>query len=140
MMNTNDLREAARLIKQGMAMLDKGPLDFYLRELSGAYDFLLTLAPLQPGTRVMLKDPPIISNDENWGWIGAKHFLVAGAKGTVRQVEADRDGFSYHVEFDDDSWIDSVTKKVNKRRPEERHTYHFSPERLIPIATEGSKP
>jgi hypothetical protein len=131
-MNTNDIREAARLIKQGMAILDGGPLEYYLERLSRCYDFLLTLAPLQPGTRVMLTETPVITERESSGWYGSKHFLVQGALATVRAVHADHDGFSYDVEFDEDSWIDHDTKEIHYREAAERGLFHFRPKWLTP--------
>lgn len=137
-MNTSDIREAASLIKQGMSILDGGPLEFYLERLSRCYDFLLTLAPLQPGARITLAATPVITELERSGWWGARHFLVEGAVGTIRAVHADADGFSYDVEFDDDSWIETHSKTVHKRPPEARGFFHFKPKWLTP--TVGAKP
>ena len=140
-MNTEEIREAARLIKQGMSILDSGPLDCYLHRLAKCYDFLLTFAPYQPGERVRLIKTPVITERECCGWIGAKHFLKAGAVATVRRVWSDGVCFSYGLEFDDDSWLSSHDRVVHPYPPEERHPYCFEPsyfERL-PTTSAGEK-
>lgn len=130
-MNSKEILEAACLIKQGMRMLDRGPLEYYLERLTRCYDFLLTLAPFQPGARVMMAETPVINEKESWGWIGSKHFLVRGAQAIVRAVHADRDGFSYDVEFDDDSWVDHHTNEIHLRKPEERDVFRFAAKWLV---------
>jgi hypothetical protein len=132
-MNIDNVVEGARLIRQGISILDGGPLEYYLERLAGCYRFLLTLAPLQPGARISLTETPEIRHDS--GWFGSKHFLVKGAQGTVRAVHATYDGFTYDVEFDDDSWIESHSKIEHKRPPEDRGVFHFSSKWLGPTVT-----
>lgn len=124
-MDIEKVRAGLKLLEQGMAMLGGGPMDYYCRRLTECYDYLLTLAPHKIGDRVRLTDTPVINERESWGWLGAKHFLVKGAIATVVSVDAHGDGFSYGLEFEHDSWINSYTKEVNPRPPKERDVYGF---------------
>lgn len=126
------INQGAALLKQGMEILQGGPLDFYLRHLTGVYKFAQTLAPYQPGTRLKLTKTPVITTNEKWGWLGAKHVLVAGAIGTVREVEVDCNGFSYLLDFESETWIAHHSKVVHPYPPEERHLFRFGPDEVTP--------
>jgi hypothetical protein len=124
-MDIEKVKQGLKLLDEGMRLLGAGPMDYYAQRLVGCYEFLLTLAPHQPGDRVRLIDTPVITERESWGWLGGKHFLVKGAIAVVHSVEANFDGFSYFLKFEDDSWINSYTKEVNPRPPKERDIYGF---------------
>lgn len=88
--------------------------------------FILNESQFKVGDRVELAITPIITEETAHGWLGSKHFLVEGARGTIHEVEY-RDGFGYSVEFDEESWKDRdgvVHPTTNK------HVYHFSEEKL----------
>lgn len=123
-MNTDRVKEGFSLLQEGMKILQHGPLDYYVRRLTGAYEFLLTLAPHKVGDHVRLMRTPEISDKKAWGWICGKHFLIEGAEAVVKGVEADSEGFSYDLTFEDDSWIDS-DKVEHPREPEDRGVFRF---------------
>lgn len=125
-MNIDNVKEGVDLIQQGMSKLSHGPLDYYLRTLVACYDFLLTLAPYQPGDRIRLTKTPEISEKERWGWYGARHFLKAGVTGQIVDVAADGGGFSYGIVFDGETWVESFTGRVHAYPPEGRHKYGFT--------------
>jgi hypothetical protein len=126
-MDTERIDKAVGLLKEGMSLLDSGPLDYYLRRLTACYRALLTLAPYQKGARVCLTKTPMISDKERWGWLCGKHFLMTGAVATVVNVEHDGVRFSYDLVFDADSWVDH--HKVIHPRPEsQRGTFCFEAE------------
>ena len=84
---------------------------------------LFERAPFQPGDRVRLSVTPTITTDVRWGWLGAKHFLVAGALGTVHEVDF-RDGhFCAGVAWDDESWIRHSTNERVPVDPQKRSLY-----------------
>ncbi len=124
-MNIEKVKEAFKLIEQGMGMLSGGPLDYYIRRLTGSYDFLLTLSPFKMGELVQLADTPIINARDSWGWMPYKHFLVKGSVARVASIEADCDGFSYGLEFLEHSWINQHTKAVNPVPQKERGEFWF---------------
>jgi hypothetical protein len=132
-MNIDKIIEGYSLVKKGIGILDGGDLDFYIRRLTDNYKFLLTLAPHQIGDRVMLAETPEITPTQRWGWMGAKHFLVKGAKATVKEVEADGREFGYMLEFDDDSWIDSGNE-VHLSPPGSRGAYCFAPKFVTAVS------
>lgn len=125
-MNIDRVREGYKAIKDGMKLLDGGPLEFYMEKLTGCYDLLISrFSPFKVGDEVELAKTPIITEDKSWGWMGSRHFLKVGARGVVREVDVDGEGFTYYVAFEEDSWIESHTKRVHPYPPKERHTFGF---------------
>jgi hypothetical protein len=111
-MNNEDVKKGFDLIRQGMSILNNGPLDYYVRRLTECYDLLVTrFAPFKVGDRIELTTTPVINDRERYGWLGSKHFLVEGAVATVAAVDVDGDGFSFGLHFDNDSWIDHHGQK-----------------------------
>jgi hypothetical protein len=106
-------------------------LMYKLEKFAAAYDLLLTrYAKFHVGDRVQLGITPFINETRAPGWLGSKHFLVAGAYGTVRDVDV-RDGmFYYQVVFDAESWQDSEGIK-HVVEPNERHSYCFGEGYLV---------
>ena len=101
-------------------------LTYTLEKYAAAYDLLLTrYAKFHTGDRVQIGVTPAIDENLAPGWLPSKHFLVAGAYGTVRDADV-RDGtFYYQVAFDAESWRDrnGIEHAVP---PAERHTYCFA--------------
>lgn len=123
------IKKAASLVSEGMDMFRGGPLSYYLENLAAAYDAVTTqYAPFKVGERVKLASTPDINEKDSWGWLGAKHYLVKGSGGTVKEVSYGTKGFQFYVSFDDESWIDSRTGEVNPTP--HQHTYHFKEEWL----------
>ena len=90
---------------------------------------LFTFAKFKTGDRVEIAVTPDINNKESWGWMGSKHFLIEGARGTVKSCDYD-DGFSYSIMFDDESWVhDGV---VHPTPDSDKHLYHFKESSLRP--------
>ena len=128
-----NVKKAAEMIRDGLSHLSGGGLDYYLRELCAAYDYLIANhAPFVPGQRVTLNYTPTINEKTSWGWIGSKHFLVEGALATIKEARFGSSGWSVDVEFDDDSWIHPTTKGRMYREPTERHLYRFSASHFDP--------
>jgi hypothetical protein len=87
-------------------------LEFHFQKLQGyAHTLFKRFAPFKPGDRVVLKKTPVIGEDQSHGWLGSKHFLVAGAKGTVKFVDCYNGVFEADVVFDDETWIDHEGKQ-----------------------------
>lgn len=99
---------------------------------AGCMELLAKTMPYSTGDRVRLVRAPRCES----GWSHCKHFLVAGAVGTVKSVELDylmRD-WSLYVEFDDESWIPSFDYDGHKKGvpvptpPDRRHVFGFGPD------------
>lgn len=89
--------------------------------------FAMTLCPVQVGDRVKLLETPEINETVSWGWLGAKHFLVKGAKGTVVDIDYSdyqNPHFYASIVFDDETWIHPYTKELCK--PGSNHLYCFA--------------
>lgn len=106
-------------------------LMYTMEKHAAAYDLLLTrYAKFRVGDRVQLGITPAISDILSPGWLGSKHFLVAGAYGTVRNVDVNKGMFYYQVVFDAESWRDSQGIE-HVVEPNERHSYCFGEGYLV---------
>lgn len=68
--------------------------------------FMRTKANFKVGDRVELAETPYISESNAPGWLSCKHFIVEGAKGTIRDISYYGNEFGYAVSLDDESWKD----------------------------------
>lgn len=124
-----DFEEAKRgidLIKQGLDLLGKGPLDYYLKQLTMTYDAYIALSPFKVGDRVTLVAKPNTNNN----WNSSKHFLVPGEPATIRSIGAFNGKREYDIEFDNESWVD---KDGKVHPPINKHTYHFGESWLVAL-------
>ena len=78
---------------------------YYWKRLQECAKALFERGPFKEGDRVRLTRTPEINENTSWGWIGSKHFLVAGALATVREVDFYDGRFVAGLHFDDESWI-----------------------------------
>lgn len=137
-MDLKTVREGFELMERGMRKLNGGPLDYYITRLTNCYQLLLDkYAPFQIGDRVVLTETLEIKPDS--GWYSYRHFLVKGAIGIVREVDADTDGFSAGIEFEDESWIpdfDSPSQGIVKGTKvpiKDKHQFWLHERHLVKI-------
>lgn len=95
-----------------------------------------TLAPFQVGDRAALSFTPDLSRP-NHGWRGAKHFLVAGCPGTVRDVTLSSEGYSIGFEPDNQTWIPSHGDDLTPRPMPKPGLYYFRAEELYRLPAAG---
>jgi len=127
-MNENTLPEMIALITQleKMAHGNLADLKYHLETANSIWK----LAPFKVGDRVQLAKTPDINEKDSWGWMGAKHFLVAGSKATVHNREFYDARFVFGLYFDNDSWFDM--NKV-KHQSDNKGLYMLSADWLIPV-------
>lgn len=100
------IKDGSALIKRGMALLEGGPLEYYLEKATGTVEYLLTrFSPFKVGDAVKLTATPEINEKVAWGWQGSKHFLKEGASGVVVAVDCDRDGLIFDVVMDNQTYV-----------------------------------
>jgi hypothetical protein len=98
---------------------------YRLENYIACYDYMMeNYCPFKIGDRVELTTTPEITAEKSWGWMGSKHFLIKGAKGTVKEREFFKDHFGFGIIFDDESFVDSFTKQIHMI--ENKHFYNFS--------------
>lgn len=115
--------KAALLMDEAHELLRKGPLSFYLREMSAAYELLMSrYAPFKVGDRVKLAKTPDITPEHAPGWMSCRHFLVQGAIATVSDARCGEGGFRFDVMFDGETWLD---REGVERPISEKHTFTF---------------
>jgi hypothetical protein len=129
--NTDDIKNGITKIKEGIDLMSKGPMSYYLDQLLAARQALLTkYAPFKVDDRVVLTVAPKITDESAPGWLGCKHFLVEGARGIVKGSDVRTDGtLRFNVMFDDESYIrqhDSVIVPI-----EDKHLYCLKEEDLM---------
>lgn len=136
-MDIEHIKKAAAMMREAMAILSSGPLDYYLTEMAAAHELLMSrYAPFKVGDRVELAVTPTINCKTSYGWLGSKHFLKKGAKGTVIDASCGTRGFCFGVMFDDESWISPIDKTVNLTEPDKRHIFYFDERSLSHAADE----
>lgn len=122
------------LNKLDEALRSAGDRQWYFKKMAGYTKALFEkFAPFKVEDRVQLTKTPDINPEQSWGWMGAKHFLVKGAKGTVIEVDLDPDAleFTALVEFDEESWIPTLDSKDHQKgvpvlmEEKNRHVYFF---------------
>lgn len=116
------IKEAANHLEKGMSLLRTGPLHYYLRKMTDSVEYLLNrCSPFKVGDLVELAETPVIDGDVAPGWMSSRHFLVEGAKATVRSVDCDGDGLYFGVCFEEETCI----YNGQKRPVTSRHIYTF---------------
>src|SRR3990172_7328636 len=123
---TSSIIEGFAKVKDGMDILSSGPLNWYMNE---AVDMMRSLfdrfCPWKTGDRVELTTTPEIHPESGWHY--SRHFLIAGARGTVESVYFHNGLFRANVIFDDESWLkDGVPQPIWSGK----HTYSFSEKQL----------
>ncbi|MBK8810782.1 MAG: hypothetical protein IPN69_08645 [Acidobacteria bacterium] len=107
MIDYQNVKKAAKMLRESMHMLGRGPLEFYLLELVAAHDLLMErFSPFKVGDRVRLTKTPDYSQAP--GWSHCSHFLIVGSEGTIQTASCGSRGFKFGVIFDDESWIDTI--------------------------------
>ena len=124
-------------IKEALAQLEtlrKASYDMFSVNTSGEYKvrtiveqslYIFDRALFKNNDKVKLKRAPIIDQYNNWGWLGQKHFLVEGATATVKDRSFYSGKFRYLLEFDNESYLDVVTKIIQPVDSEKRGQYLF---------------
>jgi hypothetical protein len=122
------LKEGLEMVKEGVGILAGGPLSFYIEEVSEMIDMLFErFCPFKIGDRVMLTKP--IDFAKSYGYRQHAHWMVPGAKGTVKAVGAQDKQFWAAVEFDDESWVWDGEIRPTK----DKHHFRFSESQLSRI-------
>jgi hypothetical protein len=104
-----DIVSIIKDVKQ-LESLSNGNLHHWIYVLESA-NTIWERCPFKVGSFVILNRTPEITNDKSWGWLGAKHFLIKGARGVIKDREFYNGKFIFSISFDDDSWIDSYGVK-----------------------------
>jgi len=103
---------------------------YVLEKYAAAYDFLLAHhAKFHVGDRVQLAVTPLIDETHSPGWLGSKHFLVAGALGEVWDADVRNGAFYYQVVFGAESWQD-FSGNVYPVASDRRASYCFREDEL----------
>lgn len=58
------------------------------------------LAPFHVGDHVLLKDPPVITKEDSWGWVGHERNLCLNKRGKITDVRWDHEDGAYRVLFE----------------------------------------
>lgn len=121
MIDTKQLKEDFLALNKSIKNIAKGPDEYYIDILIAAYEELLRHAEFRVGDEFVLIKKVDFKNAP--GWAGCKHFMKPGATGKVIDVSYNLGGFSYGVEFDDESFVHPVTGKIEPIL--QKHIFHF---------------
>lgn len=107
--NTAKVLDSLGTIQGALRQLNGGPASYYFDKMQAYASALFDrFAPWRAGDRVRLVRR--IDIPEGHGWARARHFLVPGAEGIVRDVDLDpkTQRFTCSVAFDQESWINQT--------------------------------
>jgi hypothetical protein len=128
-MNIDNVKQAAEHLGKALTLLQRGPIDYYLTELVGAAEYCKEhYSPFKVNDNVILCKAPAL--EEGHGWYHCRHFLVKGAKGVVKEVDLGSKGFSFSIEFTDESYMDR-DGKIHPTAENRRHTFGFGEDSLV---------
>jgi hypothetical protein len=103
-----------------------------LKQMRGVLEWTFTQgAPFKVGDRAVLRSPPEINKKDSWGWMHAKHFLVAGAVGSVADVKFYNGVWCVGFCPDEQTFKSSVTGKYE---PADKGIYNMGAHRLEKVA------
>lgn len=126
-------------IEKDVNSLVGGEYKYKLNTLVKSYtDLFDRFCPFKIGDRVRLTAAPEISKKVAWGLLSYKHFLIPGAIATVSSLDFCEGLFSFGVVFDDESWISSLSGKLQHYvEPADRHAFLFS-EKFLELLPDDS--
>ena len=114
------ITHAMELQREASNLLAGGPSSWYFERIREYIDGLFARSPFQPGDRVVLVAPPML--DPGHGWYCCRHFLIAGAIGTVKAIDYTQGRFSADVVFEKETYKDSNGVEHHVAA---QHTYVF---------------
>ena len=123
-----ELRDAQGKLE---SVLSRGPASFYFEKLGDYITGLFSFSKFKIGDAVALAHDHDFSRSP--GWHGREHFIKKGAAAKITDIDYGKRGFSYGIEFDNETWIDDFSKKGKAiERPVDRKgQYWFGESALI---------
>lgn len=135
-MNTEsveNIRKGVKLFQGAISALNRGPLDYYLIELTDAFnEFVRRCSRFQIGDRVELVRA--VDPDRSSGWYSYRGCLIPGNPGTITQVGYNslKNRFSYYVRFDRESYIKDDGEEVSNYDAEKHGVFSLCETQLCP--------
>lgn len=125
-MNKEKIEEIAKSVeditsafKQFQSVMGGGPADYYFERIMGYYEGCIKAAKFKIGDRVELKDT--VTD----GWNGRNHFMTAGAKATIMDVDYYKGKYRYDIMFDKETWIKDWEPDKGEYDVVDKHVFCF---------------
>lgn len=125
-MNKEKIKELAKSVeditdafRQFQSVMGHGPADYYFERIVGYYEGCIKAAKFQAGDRVELKET--VTD----GWQGRNHFMTAGAKATIMDVDYYKGKYQYGIIFDKETWIKDWGEDKGEVDIEDKHHFCF---------------
>lgn len=122
------VKAASKAIKDGFAMLNKGPFDWYIDELVAHSEALMSYAPFQVGDRCRIAYPPSCEG----GWRGSEDTLAHDKIGTISDVGHDKSGFFFEWVPDVETYWDDTAKAYKEKTY--RHSFGLRAKHLAKVS------
>lgn len=115
------------------SVTSSGPASYYFERMKEYYEGCMKASKFKLGQRVQLKENVDTSNKS--GWEHCKHFLIKGAKASVRDVDYFDGRYVYDIEFDNETWIKDYEGFTKLKKPVEvpvkdKHVFRFAEKHL----------
>ena len=80
-------------------VMNGGPSSYYFERMIGFYEGCMKASKFKIGDKVELKET--VTD----GWNGRNHFMTAGAKATIMEVDYYKGKYQYDIMFDKETWL-----------------------------------
>lgn len=105
-------------------VMNGGPASYYFERMTEYYEGCIKAAKFKVGDRVELKET--VTD----GWNGRNHFMTAGAKATIMDVDYYKGKYRYDIMFDKETWIKDWGDNKGEVDVEHKHQFCFPQKRL----------
>lgn len=78
---------------------------------------LFDFCPIKVGDQAVMVHPPVITEENASGWMGAKHMFIVGSLVKVRHIDWYDGSFRLQCTFVNETWIPSVGPDKGKQVP-----------------------
>jgi hypothetical protein len=128
-----DMRQIFEKINELGDFIKHGEIEFKLTEIISCHASLFDrFCPYKEGDLVQLTKAPEIFENKAYGWWGAKHFLISGAKAVVVSRGYKENMFTFGLTFENETWINTSDGSLNP--VDQPCIYTFSEDFLQPYS------
>lgn len=125
-MDIEEIKAGVDKIKEGIKILSKGPMEYYIAKLIECREELFKrCCPFGIGDKVELNQNLDIGKSS--GWYHCRHFLTCGSKATVVDIDFYKGQFRMDVLFDNETWIDIHGKE---HKTDNKHSFCINEKKL----------
>ena len=136
----NALTSVQKSFDRYKSVMGGGPSEYYFKRLKDYYQGCMAASKFKVGDQVKLVEDVDTSGAP--GWEGCKHFLIKGAKATIKHVDYMDGRYRYDIEFDVETYLSNydvnthtILKEKKALPVTNKHTFAFGEKHLKKVKT-----